>query len=295
MARPKKETIDYFPHQINHGPTMYILTSRWGNDGYAFWFQLLETLGTRPGMFIDCKNVGDWQYLLAKTRVTEDTANEILNVLADLGGIDTVFWKDDRIIFCQNFVDGVLDAFRRRQEQIPTRDGVIANINSVNDGRNPANRTKTPPKGKGKGKGKESKGKELKPLSIRGTEIDREDAFELLWSEYPVKDGKKKARGHFMATVKKSEDLENISIALSNYKQHLEVTGYTPKNGSTWFNNWEDFVVWAPPQGTVKKESKFIFGELLRSVKDDTDMGNGNSSGRIGLIGTGGSQEQLVT
>ena len=46
MARPAKTSVDYFPHMAHSGKTIAILEARWGNDGYAFWFKLLELLGT---------------------------------------------------------------------------------------------------------------------------------------------------------------------------------------------------------------------------------------------------------
>ena len=45
MARPRKQTVDYFPHYCKCGRTIFILENRFGNDGYAFWFKLLEILG----------------------------------------------------------------------------------------------------------------------------------------------------------------------------------------------------------------------------------------------------------
>lgn len=45
MARPTKTSVDYFPHMTHSGKTIAILEARWGNDGYAFWFKLLELLG----------------------------------------------------------------------------------------------------------------------------------------------------------------------------------------------------------------------------------------------------------
>ena len=51
MTRPMKKGVDYFPHACVHGQTMFILEQRWGNDGYAFWFKLLEMLGTTEGHF----------------------------------------------------------------------------------------------------------------------------------------------------------------------------------------------------------------------------------------------------
>lgn len=66
MARPKKQTVDYFPHFVKGGRTIFILENKFGNDGYAFWFKLLEILGESEGHFYDCSNASNWEYLLAK-------------------------------------------------------------------------------------------------------------------------------------------------------------------------------------------------------------------------------------
>jgi hypothetical protein len=72
--------------------------------------------------------------------------------------------------------------------------------------------------------------------------------FENLWAEYPAKDGKKAAFRSFTASVKTPEDLERIQEALRNYKFHLSQHPQKPiKNGSTWFNNWQDWVDWIEP------------------------------------------------
>ncbi len=52
MARPKKQTVDYFPHFVKGGRTIFILENKFGNDGYAFWFKLLEILGESEGIFL---------------------------------------------------------------------------------------------------------------------------------------------------------------------------------------------------------------------------------------------------
>lgn len=69
--------------------------------------------------------------------------------------------------------------------------------------------------------------------------------FESLWKDYPPKgkDGKKKALGYFLKTVRSDGDLEDIKKALNNYKTHLSrETWKSPKNGSTWFNNWRNWI-----------------------------------------------------
>lgn len=67
MARPKKQTVDYFPHSCVHKKTMFILEQKYGNDGYAFWFKLLEMLGSTEGHFLSLKNGMEWEFLIAKT------------------------------------------------------------------------------------------------------------------------------------------------------------------------------------------------------------------------------------
>jgi len=123
MARPQKATVDYFPHYVASGKTMYTLEAKWGNDGYAFWFKLLETLGQSEQHFIDCENVADWQFLLAKTRVSEVIANEILDMLAKLDAIDRDLWQF-RIIRSNNFIRNLVVLYSRRTVHIISNDEV---------------------------------------------------------------------------------------------------------------------------------------------------------------------------
>jgi len=122
MARPKKQTVDYFPHYCNHKKTMYILEQRYGNDGYAFWFKVLEILGATEGHFIDLNNNETWEFLQAKTRLDGSLCEEILNLLAKLNAIDAELWEQ-RIIWSQNFVDGIAPVYKNRRVEIPTRPG----------------------------------------------------------------------------------------------------------------------------------------------------------------------------
>ena len=112
-GRPLKDTIDWFPHQIHDGKTMFILQTEFGNDGYAFWFKLLERLGKMKGLFLDCNKPDEWRFLVAKTAVEDNTAIEILNTLAEIEAIDKKLWTQ-KIIWVQNFVDGITSIFKKR-------------------------------------------------------------------------------------------------------------------------------------------------------------------------------------
>ena len=121
MARPKRQTVDYFPHFVKGGRTIFILEDRFGNDGYAFWFKVLEILGEAEGHFYDCSNGSNWAFLLAKTHLTEDEANNIISVLIDLGKIDAELWAAKRILWVDNFVNNLSEVYRTRHTDLPMK------------------------------------------------------------------------------------------------------------------------------------------------------------------------------
>lgn len=80
------------------------------------------------------------------------------------------------------------------------------------------------------------------------TKKQQEALFISIWDKYPNKDGRKLALKHFISSVKSQKDWDNINKALTNYKKMLDVeTWKNAKNGSTWFNNWEDWINYKPP------------------------------------------------
>ena len=80
-----------------------------------------------------------------------------------------------------------------------------------------------------------------KELAVSGPKNQFKPEFNRLWLSYPVKDGKKAAMRHFLASVKNIDDLRRCAVAVENYLRYLATTGRFPKNGATFFNNWEDF------------------------------------------------------
>ena len=123
MARPQKQTVDYFPHdaKASEGDTLTILQSRFGNDGYAFWFKLLEKVSSSENQVIDCRNRIKWQLLLARTSVDEEKGMAIMELLCELEAIDPQLWRDSKIIWCQNLVNNIADVYRGRNRPVPER------------------------------------------------------------------------------------------------------------------------------------------------------------------------------
>ena len=66
--------------------------------------------------------------------------------------------------------------------------------------------------------------------------------FETVWARYPARFGKKEAMRHFHASVKTGQDFIDVNKALDNYVISDKVKRGFIQNGSTWFNNWRDYV-----------------------------------------------------
>ena len=121
MTRPRKQTVDWFPHYCRHGKTMAILEEKYGNNGFAFWFKLLEILGDTEGHSLDCKDLSNWHYLSTRTHLDENVTDEILNLLADLRAIDPDLWRENRVIWSDNFVRELTPVYQKRRVTIPAK------------------------------------------------------------------------------------------------------------------------------------------------------------------------------
>ncbi len=121
MTRPRKKTVEYFPHMVAHGKTLYVLEEAYGNDGYAFWFKILETLGDTTDHYIDCRTLGAWSHLTKKANLQNGKAESIMGTLANVDAIDRELWEKCRVIWSQNFVDGLVSVYAKRKLEPPPR------------------------------------------------------------------------------------------------------------------------------------------------------------------------------
>ncbi|KKN59518.1 hypothetical protein LCGC14_0541320 [marine sediment metagenome] len=185
MARPPKQTVDYFPHDTDasEGKTLTIIQAKYGNDGYAFWFKLLQLLGKTPGHYYDFNNPADWEFLLAKTHQNgTETTKHILETLVILGAIDAELYAQG-VIWCQKFVDRVEDAYNRTVGGPPARPDFSVNVNvngvSVSESRvtadsNPKKATEIPQT-------------KLKESKVKETVLIPSDTESLIFGQTPAK------------------------------------------------------------------------------------------------------------
>jgi DnaD/phage-associated family protein len=134
MARPTKETVDYFPHYTNGiRKTIDVLQNKYGNDGYAFWFRLLEFLCNQKGLSYNASSASNLEYLAAKAYVCVEVASKILDTLAELDAIDRELWTKNKIIWSVNLLENVKDAFKKRVNVIPEKPTVIDTNTNPNE------------------------------------------------------------------------------------------------------------------------------------------------------------------
>lgn len=124
MARPKKSIVEYFSHDSTPDIVVSILEKRWGNDGYAVWYKLRETLGRSDNHFVDCRNRAAVICICSTLGVNEQVFEDIMNLLAELQAIDPELWNS-KIIFSAEFVKRLTDVYERRKVLPPTREVVI--------------------------------------------------------------------------------------------------------------------------------------------------------------------------
>ncbi len=142
MSRPKKAVADYFPHYVNHGKTMYTIENKYGNNGYAFWFKLLEQLGGAEHHYLDCNDTGTWEFILAKSKINSETAISILDTCSSLGAINQDLWKY-KIIRSDNLIANLSSLYSRREIMVMGNEEVLGLCNqkshssSVSSNKNP--------------------------------------------------------------------------------------------------------------------------------------------------------------
>lgn len=122
MARPVKNTVDYFPHDAHtsEGRTVSILENNFGHEGYSAWFKLLERVSTTDNHVISIRNPEDMEFLAAKLRLSPERLKIILAKMADLDAIDKPLFESGQI-WCQHLIDRLEPVYRNRKQEPPTK------------------------------------------------------------------------------------------------------------------------------------------------------------------------------
>jgi hypothetical protein len=218
---------------VKHGRTLFILEQKYGNDGYAFWFKLLELLGDTENHFYDCSTPASFVFLQAKVnQQDEEKALDILNILSDLKAIDPELWKS-RIIWSDNFVNNIKLTYVNRRRDIPPKPVTTCRYpvkGGLTTCRNPVS-----PRVERDNYSQES----LNEMKLN--EMKDIERFEIFWKAWPRKVAKPAAMKAFKKIKEKNLDRLIKAIDKQKKSKQWQTTEYIP-HPATWLNNerWND-------------------------------------------------------
>lgn len=158
MARPRKQVVDYFPHDgdASEGKTLSILFNHFGHEGISAWWLLLERISRTRNHNIRIGNPEDLEFLAAKMHFTPERLQKILSKMAELDAIDKPLFEAG-IIWSQNFVDNLTDVYGKREGFLPSKPELLTTETNVSD-----SETKFPIPESTQTKQKETKGNKTK-------------------------------------------------------------------------------------------------------------------------------------
>lgn len=202
----------WFRHLTNAMNDVFIqeLERKFGDTGYAFWFKTLELIGSdgKDGVLIISEDI--WRRVIHSHRI--DHLRRLYTFSTEHGKLEVTPMTTGLLrVSCPKFAEFADNYTKYNGASAKTKQRHFG-LSSI---RREENRT--------------------------DTEVHIED-FDALWKLYPNRQGRKAALRHFAASVKTKKNLEDIQKALTNYLASGTVRKGYVKNGSTWFNQWEDWI-----------------------------------------------------
>jgi hypothetical protein len=249
MARPKKDSFDYFPHDTDaaNDEKIEAMRATYGNDGYAFYFILLERIYKKNGV-LDVKTPAIMTAIQRNITSDSELFQKMLNTAFEIDLFDKGSFDEKGIITSKAIESRTLSVNSERARKREWAKG-----KKVLDVENTANRRQLTPKVKDKVKVKDN----IIPLSPPNGEGD---AFNTFWQAYPKKVAKPQALKAFNKLKPDNQLLQQMLSAIEKQKKSPEWTKqsgqFIPYPG-TWLNDyrWEDEQVDMPAQG---KELQYL-------------------------------------
>lgn len=132
MGKQKLNIADWFPHFIpKKGTRMKILRQRYGLQGYAAYFILLEYLTTTENHFLDFTKQKTKLAYQSEVEADEERFTQIMNSFLDLEIIDQELWLECSIVWCQDLVDSLKQLYSKRGRELPLRPPIRAGLDTT--------------------------------------------------------------------------------------------------------------------------------------------------------------------
>lgn len=231
MARPQKEGMDYFPHDTDatNDEKLEALRAMFGNDGYAFYFILLERIYRSNNAELSVKKPIIMVSIVSKLGITQELFNSIMEAALDLELFDYEAYKKSQIITSRGIKKRFDDVEKMRERWRRKK----ASNTDVFPIENPVDN---------KGENNEDNPVVMGQRKVKKSKVNTyTDDCIYLWSLYPEKIDKAAAMKKLPALIKQY-DKDQIERTIKRYIKSVEqrrVEGFPDlkfKNGSTFFN-----------------------------------------------------------
>ena len=73
MARPEKNTVEYFPFICDEGKKMFYIEETYGNDGFSTFIKILRELAKTDFHYLDLSKKTTLMFLSAKCKISTKT------------------------------------------------------------------------------------------------------------------------------------------------------------------------------------------------------------------------------
>ena len=121
MARPAKRTCDYFSHFAGDSKDLYFIETRYGVEGYYFYYRLREFLCKCDDITYRIEYEADLEYLYRYFALDKAKVQEMLDACADNGIIDHNLWYNAKIIWQDDLAAILKDAWKGRKTPPPEK------------------------------------------------------------------------------------------------------------------------------------------------------------------------------
>jgi hypothetical protein len=183
MARPKKEGMDYFPHDTDavNDEKIEALRLLYGNDGYAFYFILLERIYRTNNFELDVSDAETIQILSKKVDVNEEKFRQMLETSLKRGCFDQQAYEERKVLTSNGIkkrASNVVEKRVKMREKYQQEKDIVSDAETTQE-----TKVETPQSKEKKSKVKKSK-KERDTLAFRENVLLTQKEFDTLVEKY---------------------------------------------------------------------------------------------------------------
>ncbi|CAM4272980.1 DUF4373 domain-containing protein [Paenibacillus xylanexedens] len=265
MARPRKDGMDYFPHDTDavNDTKIEALRMLYGNDGYAFYFILLELIYRQPNFELDVSDAETIQILAKKVEVSPEKFGNMLNTAIKRECFDSASYVERGVLTSGGVKKRSKVVVEKREKmRKKSNDGaekeLLPDSCIVSDAETGEESTQSKSKSKVKDKSNSSKNNSAEPVvQHEGYHVD----FESFWTVYPKFRRKDKAKtfGIWKKKIKESERdlLIQCTERYAADKKTIGATGQFAKMPSTYLNagTYKDYLSGGDENETIQSST----------------------------------------